>query len=89
MHWTAHVHACKNTRKARSTYGAIPDTSLEDRPLDLATRTVTAKPRTGWGLPEPTEFPVTGNNNYKVLEAGDEKSDIGRRYRNVAINSHT
>jgi len=90
MHWTA---SCPRMQahefKARSTYGEVADTTLEDWPValdDLAPYYAAAEHRMGvtgtHGIPR-----LPGNNNYKVLEAGARK--VGYRdidTNNVAIN---
>ena len=91
MHWTASCPRMQSHElKARSTYGAIPDTSLEDWPLDLATlEPYYSKAEDRMGVTGTHGIPrLPGNNNYKVLEAGGRK--VGYRQidtNNVAINS--
>ena len=84
MHWTASCPRMQSHElKARSTYGAIPDTSLEDWPLDLATlEPYYSKAEDRMGVTEPTEFrDYLEIITIKCLRQGDEKSDIGNRYQ--------
>ena len=90
LHWTA---SCPRMQahefKARSTYGAIADTTLEDWPLafdDIAPYYSAAEQLMGVTGTHGIER-LPGNNNYKVLEAGARK--VGYRQidtNNVAIN---
>ena len=91
MHWTASCPRLQEHEfKARSTYGDIADTSLQDWPLDLSDLEpyyVAAEDRMGvTGTHDIPRLP--GNNNYKVMEAGARK--LGYKQidtNNVAINS--
>lgn len=90
LHWTA---SCPRMQahefKARSTYGPIADTTLEDWPLefdDIAPYYSAAEQLMGVTGTHGIER-LPGNNNYKVLEAGARK--VGYRQidtNNVAIN---
>ena len=91
MHWTGtSLRMQPHEFKARSTYGELENTSLQDWPIDydqLAPYYDRAEDQMGvTGTHDIERLP--GNNNYKVLEAGARK--IGYRQistNNLAINS--
>ena len=90
MHWTASCPRMQEHEfRARSTYGLISDTSLEDWPVTLSELEpfyLAAESRMGvTGTHDIPRLP--GNNNYKVLEAGARKLGYKRvDTNNVAIN---
>ncbi|HKM62086.1 MAG TPA: GMC family oxidoreductase [Acidisphaera sp.] len=76
--------------KARSTYGALPGTSLLDWPITLAEmEPYYAKAEFKMGTTGTNDIPrLPGNNNFKVLEAGAKKVGYKEVHTgNMSINS--
>ena len=76
--------------KARSTYGALPGTSLLDWPITLAEmEPYYAKAEFKMGTTGTNDIPrLPGNNNFKVMEAGAKKLGYTQVHTgNMAINS--